>query len=116
MDAPTRVLKAINHEEPDRVPAFESAFTNDTILRYHGIKPVSGLYVWGMKILRFTPFRHKLIRRGLEKKYLVKKGLKMLFEFNRKVKLDCAHCICVFYRFVYVIRDLNAQLLDFSGD
>ena len=27
MDAPTRVLKTINHEEPDRVPAFERSET-----------------------------------------------------------------------------------------
>ena len=30
MKAPERVLKAVNHEEPDRVPAFESAFTTST--------------------------------------------------------------------------------------
>ncbi|MFX0059668.1 MAG: uroporphyrinogen decarboxylase family protein [Candidatus Heimdallarchaeota archaeon] len=42
MDAVERVLKAINHEEPDRVPAFESAFTNNTIVRHYGINPTSG--------------------------------------------------------------------------
>ena len=39
MDAVERVLTAINHEEPDRVPAFESAFTNNTIIEHYGIKP-----------------------------------------------------------------------------
>ena len=39
MNAPERVLTAINHEEPDRVPAFESAFTNNTIMRHYGIDP-----------------------------------------------------------------------------
>ncbi len=35
-------MKAINHEEPDRVPAFESAFTNYTIMRHYGIDPTKG--------------------------------------------------------------------------
>ena len=39
MNAPERVLKAINHEEPDRVPAFESAFTNNTIMKHYGFDP-----------------------------------------------------------------------------
>jgi uroporphyrinogen decarboxylase len=32
-------LKTINHEEPDRVPAFESAFSNNTIIKHYGIDP-----------------------------------------------------------------------------
>ena len=35
-------MKAINHEEPDRVPAFESAFTNYTIMRHYGVDPTKG--------------------------------------------------------------------------
>ena len=45
MNAPERILKTIEHEEPDRVPAFESAFTNNTIMKYYGIDPrTSGGY------------------------------------------------------------------------
>ena len=39
MKAPERILKTINHEEPDKVPAFESAFTNNTIMRHYGFDP-----------------------------------------------------------------------------
>ncbi|MFW9941323.1 MAG: uroporphyrinogen decarboxylase family protein [Candidatus Thorarchaeota archaeon] len=39
MKAPERVLEAVNHKEPDRVPAFESAFTNNTIMKHYGIDP-----------------------------------------------------------------------------
>jgi uroporphyrinogen decarboxylase len=39
MKAPERILKTIEHEEPDRVPAFESAFTNNTIIKHYGIDP-----------------------------------------------------------------------------
>ncbi|MHA1751524.1 MAG: uroporphyrinogen decarboxylase family protein [Candidatus Helarchaeota archaeon] len=87
MDAPTRVLMAINHEEPDRVPAFESAFTNNTIMRHYGIKPSAGLFA-GLKILRFIPFRHSIMRSALKNRKLVAKGLKEIFEFSRRVKLD----------------------------
>ena len=38
MDAPTRVMKAFNHEEPDRVPAFENAFDSNTIKKYFKVK------------------------------------------------------------------------------
>ena len=37
MNAPERVLKTINHEEPDRVPSFESTFTNNSIMKHYGI-------------------------------------------------------------------------------
>ena len=39
MKAPERILKTINHEEPDKVPAFESAFTNNTIMSHYGVDP-----------------------------------------------------------------------------
>jgi len=42
MDAQERVLKAVDHEEPDRVPTFESAFTNNTIMRHYGFEAGGG--------------------------------------------------------------------------
>jgi uroporphyrinogen decarboxylase len=55
MNAPERILKTIEHEEPDRVPAFESAFTNNTIMKYYGIDPrasggYKGLYEFSYKV------------------------------------------------------------------
>jgi len=45
MKAPERILTTIEHKEPDRVPAFESAFTNNTIIKHYGIDPrTSGGY------------------------------------------------------------------------
>jgi len=38
MKAPERIFKAVNHEDPDRVPAFESAFTNNTIMKHYGME------------------------------------------------------------------------------
>jgi uroporphyrinogen decarboxylase len=43
MDAETRVLKTLEHEEPDRVPACESDFTNITIAK-HYMGPNASIY------------------------------------------------------------------------
>ncbi|MFW9926319.1 MAG: hypothetical protein ACFFDM_06070 [Candidatus Thorarchaeota archaeon] len=53
MDASTCVLKALNHEEPDRVPSFETTFTNNTIMEYHGVPSreiVSGVDYYAIRI------------------------------------------------------------------
>ncbi len=42
MNAPERVLTTISHQEPDRVPAFESTFTNNEIMKYYGVIPKEG--------------------------------------------------------------------------
>ncbi|MHA2008432.1 MAG: uroporphyrinogen decarboxylase family protein [Promethearchaeota archaeon] len=58
MNAPERILTTIEHEEPDRVPAFESAFTNNTILRHYGTEAKGG------------------------------RGYKLMYNFFRKVGID----------------------------
>jgi hypothetical protein len=42
LNAPERVLTIINHQEADRVPAFESTLTNNKIMKYYGIFPEEG--------------------------------------------------------------------------
>ncbi|MHA1652321.1 MAG: uroporphyrinogen decarboxylase family protein [Candidatus Helarchaeota archaeon] len=85
MDAPTRVLKTLNHEEPDRVPAFESAFENNTIKAHYGMK-VGGTTL--LKIVQYLPFRTRIVRSLLQKRELVVKSYLDTFKFFRKVKLD----------------------------
>ena len=82
MNAPERVLKTINHEEPDRVPYFESAFTNDTIIRHYGVKPSSLA-----RIPRVPAF---LLKKGAASKKILKIGMKSSFEFHRRAGLDIA--------------------------
>ena len=55
MNAPERVLTTIEHKEPDRVPAFESAFTNNTIMKHYGVDPrtsggYKGAYAFSAKV------------------------------------------------------------------
>jgi len=47
MNAPERVLATIEHKEPDMVPAFESTFTNNTIMKHYGVDPSKTGYLKG---------------------------------------------------------------------
>jgi hypothetical protein len=87
MDAPTRVMKAVNHEEPDRVPGFESAFTNNTILAHYGMPTTGGLKD-GLETLKNLPNRDQILRTALKSRDFVARGLESDYEFHRKVKLD----------------------------
>ncbi len=85
MDAPTRILRAIDHEEPDRLPALEVAFSNNTIMRHYGAKIGGG---GALKIVQFLPFRTKIVRKFLANKEIVTKTLINSFKFCRATKLD----------------------------
>ncbi|HMB65891.1 MAG TPA: uroporphyrinogen decarboxylase family protein [Patescibacteria group bacterium] len=86
MDAQTRVLRTLSHQEPDKVPMFESTFTNDTIMKDYGVKPghLGPLY----RVLTYLPFRHKILNFTLSKKGLVQKGLESMAELYRKAGID----------------------------
>ncbi|MBD3214305.1 MAG: hypothetical protein GF311_16970 [Candidatus Lokiarchaeota archaeon] len=86
MNAEERVLKAINHEEPDKVPAWESAFTNNTITKHYGLKPDKGDY--GLSLLKYLPFRNVLMSYFLKKKNIQKAGYQHSHELFRRMGLD----------------------------
>ncbi|MGY5874239.1 MAG: uroporphyrinogen decarboxylase family protein [Candidatus Thorarchaeota archaeon] len=87
MDAPTRVMKALNHEEPDRVPAFESAFTNDTIMAHYGV-PVEGGIAGAAKILKYLPFKDRIAKWAVSSRNFHAKSMTDTYEFLRRVKID----------------------------
>jgi len=87
MDAPTRVLKAINHEEPDRVPAFESAFTNNSIMNHYGIPTGEGL-TGGLKILKYLPFKDRIANWAVSNQKFLVKSYTDNYDFLRRVKID----------------------------
>jgi hypothetical protein len=89
MDAPTRVLTAIAHEEPDRVPGFESSFINDTIMREFGFPDASASPILRkMDLLRFLPFYQKIMRWGLSNRNLVARSYLPMAKFNRASMID----------------------------
>jgi len=87
MNAPERVLKVINHEEPDRVPAFESAFTNNTIMEHYGIKTRA-------LSSQIPKIGDKMLKKLEASKKILKMGMKKLYEFHRRASLDIVPSIC----------------------
>ncbi|MHA1488189.1 MAG: uroporphyrinogen decarboxylase family protein [Promethearchaeota archaeon] len=86
MKAPERVLTTINHEEPDRVPAWESAFTSNTITKHYGMKPGKGDY--GISMLKKVPNKDEVLKSFLKQKNILKAGYKFSFELFRRIGLD----------------------------
>ena len=86
MDAPTRVMKALDHEEPDRVPAFESAFTNNAIMEHYGIA-AAGLSS-GIDALKHLPFKTRIANYAMSNRAWLAKGMVNSYEFLRRVKID----------------------------
>ncbi|TFF95563.1 MAG: hypothetical protein EU544_02485 [Promethearchaeota archaeon] len=80
MNAPERILATVNHEEPDRVPAFESAFTNNTIMKHYGVEPGSLT-----NLPRVPKF---ILKKATESKRILKAGMKYLHEFYRRAEID----------------------------
>jgi len=80
MNAPERVLTAINHEEPDKVPAFESAFTSNTIMKHYGVNP--------RPLPRGVKVSEKILKQIIENPKLMKGLYEPLYNLYRKAGLD----------------------------
>lgn len=91
MDAVTRVLKAINHEEPDRVPAWESAFTNNTISQHFGLEEGRGDF--GISLLKNIPDKMAIVNQIIKSKRTMKPGFKRSFQLFRNIGYDIGTCI-----------------------
>jgi len=79
MNAPERVLKVVNHEEPDRVPAFESAITNNTIMSHYGFEP---------RPIPRQKIPDKVLKQLIENPKLMRGLYESLYKFYRQVGLD----------------------------
>jgi uroporphyrinogen decarboxylase len=89
MKAPERILKTINHEEPDRVPAFESAFTNNTIMEYYGIDPKgAGGYKVSYEFFRKVGIDLVLSFVSLFPRKFLKKREGFIDEYGRHMKFE----------------------------
>ncbi len=87
MDAVTRVLTTLEHEEPDRVPAFESSFINDTIMKHYGLKAQHVAPI--MNLARKAPgIYQKFQGIVMSRKSLVKGQFKKRFKFAIQAGLD----------------------------
>ena len=89
MKAPERILTTINHEEPDKVPAFESAFTNNTIMKHYGIDPrTAGGYKGLYEFSRRVGIDLVLSVASLFPKRFLKRGQGFIDEYGRHMKFE----------------------------
>ncbi|MHA2051336.1 MAG: uroporphyrinogen decarboxylase family protein [Promethearchaeota archaeon] len=86
MKAPERILKTVNHEEPDRVPAFESAFTNNTIMKHYGMDSGGRGYKNSYEFFRRVGIDLVLSFVGLFPRKFFKGGF--VDEYGRKMKFE----------------------------
>lgn len=95
MDAPTRVLTTIDHQEPDKVPYFESTFTNNAIATHFGMKS-RGLGPF-LKLVRFLPFRHAMMHAALSSKRLIAPVMFGIARFYKAAGIDVVPTISVLF-------------------
>jgi uroporphyrinogen decarboxylase len=90
MDAPERVLKVINHEEPDKVPAFETTITNNALREFYGMPINDRLHDLMKTVAKMGKKGEKLLKKSYTNKNLVKQVMRDLYEFYYRAKLDIA--------------------------
>ena len=88
MNAKQRVLKAINHEEPDRVPAFEITITNEALKKYYDIPSGTNLGELYRDLSKMGKMGNKLLLKNYLKQDIVKGVMRPLYEYYHKAKLD----------------------------
>ncbi|TFF95137.1 MAG: hypothetical protein EU544_03420, partial [Promethearchaeota archaeon] len=93
MDAKERIVTAINHEEPDRVPTFEGSIDNLAVCDYYDTKYVFQGARKGLKLMYYLSFgSNKLLTKTLnyfsKKKSAIKMGLKPVIDLYQKIGID----------------------------
>ncbi|MFX0077063.1 MAG: uroporphyrinogen decarboxylase family protein [Candidatus Hermodarchaeota archaeon] len=92
MKAPERVLTTIEHREPDRVPAFESAFTNNSIMKHYGIEVKGAIgYKFTYEFSRKVGLDLVLSYVGLFPRKFLKRGKGFIDEYGRVMKIEPYH-------------------------
>ena len=89
MDAVTRVIKTIEHQEPDRVPACESDFSNATIIK-HYLGPKAGTYggLNALGKLYLIPFISRLMKMVMSHTAAGAATFKPMANLFHKINLD----------------------------
>jgi uroporphyrinogen decarboxylase len=95
MDARERVIKTINHEEPDKIPSYEGSIDNLSIIHYYGEKyGIDGLADLQNLIYKLTLGSEKLLNKFMHSTSKGKKAGKLAVEpgvrLYKKIGLDLA--------------------------
>ncbi len=98
MDAQERIVKAINHEEPDRVPSFEDTIDNYRICEYYGEKYFLDNVERINKIFYYLSFGStklmtKLMRKFADGKLAAQRLVNRVGNLYRKIGIDLNHAV-----------------------
>ncbi len=89
MNAKERIMKTLNHEEPDKVPAFEGSIDNLTICEHYGEKyGYQGIGKTLKLVSTIVPFKNKIIRKLFSSESAVKKSIRATARLYRKIGID----------------------------
>lgn len=88
MNSRERILKTLNHEEPDRIPLYEGPIENLPITKEFGGSPSMQGLRKSMRMLSLIPGWRKLYANEMQKGNVLKMGLKRQYRFLKKVGLD----------------------------
>jgi uroporphyrinogen decarboxylase len=102
MNAPERVLKTINHEEPDRVPAFEIV-TNNAVLKHYDISVGTGYQDGLQQLSKLGEKGNELLVKGYSNSGVIRNILKGAHEFCWRAEID----IALSYTSIYPIKLLK---------
>ncbi len=95
MDAPTRVLATLDHQEPDRVPYFESTFTNNAIARHFSVQSRNiGPF---LKLVRFLPFRNAIMLGAMSRKVILDRVMLGIARFYKAAGIDLMPTLSVLF-------------------
>lgn len=98
VDAQERIVKTINHEEPDRIPSYEDTIDNLAVCNHYGEK----YYIQGVEKIHkkfyYLSFGSekimtKLMGKLTEGKFAAKKMIKDTSDLYRKIGLDLNHVV-----------------------
>lgn len=88
LNAHERVLKTLNHEEPDRVPIFEGVIDNLEVAHHFGGKPSMLGLKKSMRFLSFIIGWRYWYAKAMQKAAVLEIGLDRQYRFAKKVGLD----------------------------
>ncbi|MFX0060270.1 MAG: hypothetical protein ACFE8J_18390, partial [Candidatus Heimdallarchaeota archaeon] len=93
MNAQERILRTINHEEPDQIPSFETSVDNLNVCKYYGEKYFINEVVKMQKLCYNVCFRNeKLLNRFMhfmsQKEFGIKRAIEPWIKLYAKIGFD----------------------------
>lgn len=113
MDAKERIIRTLNHEEPDKVPSFEASIDNMAICDHFGVRYMFQGAAKGLKLLYRLCWGNKKLLTSIlgffaKKKGAIKLSIKPVAELYAKIGID----LCCVPLGLYPIKYFKTGYID----